>query len=404
MSGRRPELTSSASTYYAGEGASSYARSSRIEIVQRQMTERALELLQLPPNEPCLLLDVGCGTGVSSRVLHDHGHMWVGTDLVRDMLKVARQNDGAYDDSDEENEEDDDENEDIEDVDDVDDAGDDDSEYEEEEDSFSEDDTDEQAEGEGEGGHRAKKKAALPFIPFRKINRPFAAEVVVNDMGDGVPFRPGVFDGAVSISAVQWLCNVDKRGQIPQKRLRVFFQSLYNSLARGARAVLQFYPDIPEQTNIITAAAEKAGFGGGVIIDYPHSARARKHYLVIYAGLAVGGYVAPKPLGVDEETYRVAAYRGRNPREQEALDQEGIRVCKRERMERGRPLRRHMRGKERNRKSCRVELPDGSVQMEARPETNSRSWIKLKKEERRKHGVATKQDSKYTGRRRPKAF
>ena len=28
-----------------------------------------------------------------------------------------------------------------------------------------------------------------------------------HDLGDGLPFRPGTFDGAISISAVQWLCN-----------------------------------------------------------------------------------------------------------------------------------------------------------------------------------------------------
>ena len=28
-----------------------------------------------------------------------------------------------------------------------------------------------------------------------------------HDLGDGLPFRPGMFDGAISISAVQWLCN-----------------------------------------------------------------------------------------------------------------------------------------------------------------------------------------------------
>ena len=62
------------------------------------MTERALELLQLPPGEPCLLLDVGCGSGVSSKVLHDLGHTWVGTDLSADMLRLATAEDGAVDD------------------------------------------------------------------------------------------------------------------------------------------------------------------------------------------------------------------------------------------------------------------------------------------------------------------
>ena len=62
-------------------------------------------------------------------------------------------------------------------------------------------------------------------------------------MGHGCPFRPGVFDGCVSISAVQWLCNADNSQHNPRKRLKVFFTQLYRTLKRGAKAVMQFYPD-----------------------------------------------------------------------------------------------------------------------------------------------------------------
>ena len=53
---------------------------------------------------------------------------------------------------------------------------------------------------------------------------------MLGDMGDGMPFRAGSFDGAVSISALQWLCNADKRHHKPVKRLAKFFSSLYASL------------------------------------------------------------------------------------------------------------------------------------------------------------------------------
>ncbi len=33
-------------------------------------------------------------------------------------------------------------------------------------------------------------------------------DLIHSDMGHGFPFRPGTFDGAVSISAIQWLCSV----------------------------------------------------------------------------------------------------------------------------------------------------------------------------------------------------
>ena len=55
------------------------------------------------------------------------------------------------------------------------------------------------------------------------------------DMGHGCPFRPGVFDGAVSISAVQWLCNADRSEHEPRKRLKAFFTQLYRCLRRGAK-------------------------------------------------------------------------------------------------------------------------------------------------------------------------
>ena len=110
--------------------------------------------------------------------------------------------------------------------------------------------------------------------------------------GHGLPVRPGTVDGAISISAVQWLCNAvsccalcsmgrlthhwgrpciddgmswdwqpaclhmwsrcssvqphppcvrlqDTSKNDPRKRLRRFFESLYACLSKGARAVLQ---------------------------------------------------------------------------------------------------------------------------------------------------------------------
>lgn len=47
------------------------------------------------------------------------------------------------------------------------------------------------------------------------------------DMGEGLGFRPGTFDGVISISALQWLCNADRKSHHPPKRLYQFFTSLY---------------------------------------------------------------------------------------------------------------------------------------------------------------------------------
>jgi 18S rRNA (guanine1575-N7)-methyltransferase len=42
-------------------------------------------------------------------------------------------------------------------------------------------------------------------------------------MGQGFQFRPGTFDAAISISALQWLCVAGKKSDNPQNRLFVFF-------------------------------------------------------------------------------------------------------------------------------------------------------------------------------------
>lgn len=102
-------------------------------------------------------------------------------------------------------------------------------------------------------------------------------DLIVRDMGHGMPFRPATFDAAIrcaptlthtlrsnrprsqrrcrSVSALQWLCNADKKDHNPKHRLNVFFQSLYNCLVRGARAVLQFYPADGAQLAMISDSA-----------------------------------------------------------------------------------------------------------------------------------------------------
>lgn len=48
---------------------------------QETLTERALELLALPQDGiPKLLLDLGCGSGLSGESLTKHGHTWVVSD------------------------------------------------------------------------------------------------------------------------------------------------------------------------------------------------------------------------------------------------------------------------------------------------------------------------------------
>ena len=47
-------------------------------LAQESLTERALELLALPQDGvPKLLLDLGCGSGLSGETLTKHGHTWM---------------------------------------------------------------------------------------------------------------------------------------------------------------------------------------------------------------------------------------------------------------------------------------------------------------------------------------
>lgn len=131
------------------------------------------------------------------------------------------------------------------------------------------------------------------------LRRDVEGDLMQADAGDGLPFRMGVFDGAVSISAIQWLCNADRAEHNPRRRIAAFFTTLYAALRKSARAVLQFYPENPHQVQLLTAAAMRAGFSGGLLVDYPNSAKAKKYFLVLTAGPPAKGATTPTPLGVD---------------------------------------------------------------------------------------------------------
>ena len=79
----RPELTGHASLFYDAREAKKYDSSSRMVGIQREITERAIELLKLDDDDgrndvkrgggsrhgrPRFVLDVGCGSGLSGQV------------------------------------------------------------------------------------------------------------------------------------------------------------------------------------------------------------------------------------------------------------------------------------------------------------------------------------------------
>jgi Methyltransferase involved in Williams-Beuren syndrome len=76
------------------------------------------------------------------------------------------------------------------------------------------------------------------------------------------------------------------------------------SLCRGARAAFQFYPESDDQVTFIMSFAVKAGFTGGLVVDYPNSTKKKKYYLVLISGQADSTAPSkaelPAALGVDE--------------------------------------------------------------------------------------------------------
>lgn len=122
-----------------------------------------------------------------------------------------------------------------------------------------------------------------PSMLDTALQRDVEGDLFLADIGQGVPFRAGSFDAAISISAIQWLCNAETSDTTPSTRLSRFFNGLYASLKRGGRAVCQFYPKNDVQKQMITAAAVKAGFGAGLLEDDPNTKNV-KLYLVLTVG------------------------------------------------------------------------------------------------------------------------
>ncbi|KAL8706431.1 MAG: hypothetical protein Q9201_000486 [Fulgogasparrea decipioides] len=276
----RPEDKLPPDLFYNDNESRKYTTSSRIQNVQCDMTNRALELLEL--NSPSLIIDIGCGSGLSGEILSsislsDGGpHMWVGMDISASMLGIA-------------------------------------------------------------------------------LQRDVEGDLLLSDVGQGIPFRPGTFDAAISISAIQWLCNAESSEANPQGRLSRFFNGLYASLRRGSRAVCQFYPKNEAQRSMISNAAIKAGFGAGILEDDPGTKNS-KMYLVLTVG---GGETQGDTTSVVKNMRDVDI--------QDARRKSGI--------------------------TGRSEMRKGS-----------KAWIMWKKEQMEKRGKVVKASSKYTGRKRRVAF
>ncbi|PIO30816.1 hypothetical protein AB205_0163490 [Aquarana catesbeiana] len=329
---RRPEQTGPPELFYNEDQARKYTQNSRIIEIQSQMSERAVELLCLREDQPCYLLDVGCGSGLSGDYITEQGHHWVGIDISTAMLDVA-------------------------------------------------------------------------------LDREIEGDLILGDMGQGIPFRPGTFDGCIRLfySSAFQLCNgfvtPTRKPTIPHAVFSAFSQHFIlpwlvapvqfcsyilkmlsrcrllhlkpsHKSARGAdimgsldrRAVAHttagtqrrlLYVANATTLELVTAQAMRAGFTGGMVVDFPNSTKAKKFFLCLFAG--VSG-VLPKGLGEESA-------------EQGVTHQASF-------------VKERMRFKNAKGKSVK----------------KSKDWILEKKERRRRQGKEVRADTKYSGRKRRPNF
>ena len=298
------------------------------------MATRALELLSLPANDPVprLILDLGCGSGISSQVISDAGHNWIGMDISEAMVRVAKE----------------------------------DIDMDEKEKEMDEDDVSESDESDV-----SDRSAHL-------------SDLLVHDMGNGVCFRPGTFDGCISISALQWLFHSNRSYENPKKRLTRLFVTLHSALTRSARAIFQFFPSNADQIDLVLACASKAGFSGGIVVDYPNSTKAKKYYLCLMTGGT--GIAEPMPKGLTESS-------GYEAEEGMDLDYDSEEESQVQSATTSTAQKSVKIGPRQRQKLAKIQKA-----------TKDRAWVLRKKELYRKRGKDVKEDTKYTARKRRPRF
>lgn len=123
---------------------------------------------------------------------------------------------------------------------------------------------------------------------------------------------------------------------------------------------------------MITSAAMQAGFGGGLVVDYPNSTKRKKYFLCLHvSGGGMNESTPVLPMGLSDTVDDARTRKGQCPiGQRHSLDQQ----------------RRRMHHKKQR----------GNVK--------DKQWVMKKKDLRRKRGQTVKEDSRYTARKRPSGF
>jgi 18S rRNA (guanine1575-N7)-methyltransferase len=256
--------------------------------IQTQMTHRAIELLALPAGEPKLLLDVGCGSGLSGEVLTEMGHVWIGFDISQAMLCTIR----------------------------------------------------------------SALSALCALCALRSLRSALSALCALCALRSLRSARSALCALRSALSALSALCALlvdeysastsestgrrcsSRHGRwmsLSTRHVRWCDQHLSTAMAmqhrqeasqscqalahilpnalpmsrawrtvrshthtraltRMCSAVFQFYPQDEHQVKLITDAAIRCGFSGGVVVDFPNSTKAKKFFLCLFAGTPIGSF------------------------------------------------------------------------------------------------------------------
>lgn len=84
----KPERSADAEAFYNAEEAQKYNESSSLNNIQGRLTQRCLELLGSPAG--ALVLDIGCGSCISTQHIAAAGNLVVGVDISSEMLRLGR--------------------------------------------------------------------------------------------------------------------------------------------------------------------------------------------------------------------------------------------------------------------------------------------------------------------------